>query len=359
MEQRPTLMDLSIAQTQDLVVAKGGRPFHGKSLRRWVFERGVHSPEGWTDLPLALRTRLADELPVFRGSAGEQIRARDGAVKFLTHFPSKRDATGRGAVETVHLPSARRSGAATLCVSTQIGCPVKCPFCASGRDGLDRSLESGEILEQFVRGFAIGPVDRAVVMGIGEPLLNYPALERALGVVREELGLGARRITVSTVGFPERLAKIARSSPGFQLAISLHSPFDEQRARLIPLMADIPVEAVLRAGDDWFEVTGREITYEYVLLAGENDSEQHAREVANKLRGRRATVNLIPYNPSGTEAFDRPDAPSAEAFREVLIQAGIVATVRWSKGLGADAACGQLRASQLAGPAGESLTGST
>lgn len=357
MEARPTLMDLSPEETQAWVVAAGGRPFHGRSLRTWVFERGVLEPELWTDLPRIVREKLAAELPVFRGTAGARIEAKDGAVKFLTHFEATQSESGtrrgRGAVETVHLPSSRPSGAATLCVSTQIGCPVKCPFCASGRDGLVRSLEAGEILEQFVRGFAIGPVDRAVVMGIGEPLLNYPALERALRVVREELGLGARRITVSTVGFPERLAKVARSSPGFQLAISLHSPYDEQRGELVPLMADIPVEDVLLAGDDWFEVTGREVTYEYVLLAGENDSEPHARELARRLRGRRATVNLIPYNPSGADqpsgrdSFDRPTAPRADAFREVLTEAGIVATVRWSKGLGAEAACGQLRASQL------------
>ena len=336
-----TLLELTPQETERAVEALGGRPFHARSLRTWVLARGVTDPEGWTDLPMRLRERLADELPVFAGSERLRTEAPDGAVKLLTELPARR---GRGgAVETVFLPSSRPGGGATLCVSTQLGCPVRCPFCASGRDGLERSLDAAEILEQYVRGFQLGRVDRSVVMGIGEPLLNFPALASALEVVRGEMGLGARRITVSTVGFPERLRKLAPTRPGFQLAISLHSPFDEQRAELVPLMADVPVEEVLRAGDDWFAKTGREVTYEYVLLAGENDRAEHASELARRLTGRRATVNLIPYNPTEGDRWRRPEAADVEAFRATLERADLVATVRWSKGLGADAACGQLR----------------
>ncbi len=335
------LLELTPAETVERVLALGGKAFQAKSLRRHVLERGVLDYEAMTDLSKGLRERLSRELPILRGQERDSVSAGDGAVKLLLGFPERRGIAG--SVEVVHLPSRRKSGAATLCVSTQVGCPVRCPFCASGRDGLDRSLTGGEILEQFVRGRAIGPVDRAVIMGIGEPLLNYPALEHALDAVHDEMGLGTRRVTVSTVGFPDRLRALAPKRPRFQLAISLHTPFDEQRDELVPAMAGTPVEDILAAGDDWFEQTGREITYEYVLLGQENDTPEHADGLIRRLRGRRCSVNLIPYNPTEKDPWRRPDGERAEAFRAALEEGGLVATVRWSKGLGADAACGQLR----------------
>lgn len=180
-------------------------------------------------------------------------------------------------------------------------------------------------------------------MGIGEPLLNIANLTAALDLVREHFELGARRITVSTVGFPERLHRLARTSPGFQLAISLHTPDQDQRDELVPAMAGVPIEDVLRAGDDWFDVTSREVTYEYVLLGGVNDTPGHADRLIERLRGRRCSVNLIPYNPSPEMAFDRPDVGTATGFQAYLAEHGIVATVRWSRGLDGSAACGQLR----------------
>jgi 23S rRNA (adenine2503-C2)-methyltransferase len=237
---------------------------------------------------------------------------------------------------------------ATLCVSTQVGCPVGCPFCASGQLGLVRNLESHVIVEQYVRGAAIGPLGRSVVMGMGEPLLNYANLSRALDVVHDEMGLGSRKVTVSTVGFPERLRKLAPLKPRFQLAISLHTPDQEQRDVLVPAMKGVPIEEVIAAGDDWFEKTGREITYEYVLLGGENDSEGHARRLAERLRGKRCTVNLIPFNAVSGSPYRRMRSEDVERFRLTLERARVVATVRWSRGQESDAACGQLRVRRLA-----------
>jgi 23S rRNA (adenine2503-C2)-methyltransferase len=230
-----------------------------------------------------------------------------------------------------------------VCVSTQVGCPVACPFCASGKLGLARNLAAHEIVEQLVRARALGPLARAVVMGIGEPLLNVANLFAALDVVHDEMGLGARKVTVSTVGFPERLRRLAPEKPRFQLAISLHSPDDEQRWELVPAMRGVPVEDVLQAGDFWFAETGREVTYEYVLLAGVNDTQDHARRLARRLAGRRCTVNLIPFNPVDDSPYGRPDEARIESFRRILAAAGVVATVRRSRGVEADAACGQLR----------------
>ncbi len=334
-----SLLALTPAETEAAVTALGGRHFHARSLRRHVFGEGRLHLAAMTDLPASLRARLAEELPILAGEERARSAAPDGTIKLLTAFPGR----GGSGVETVFIPSRQDGQGATLCVSTQIGCPVRCPFCASGKAGLERGLAGAEILEQFVRGRALGPLSRSVVMGIGEPLLNLPALEFALEAVRSEIGLGARRITVSTVGFPQRLRKLAERRPAFQLAISLHSPDDEQRARLVPLMAEVPVEEVLAAGDFWFEVTGREVTYEYVLLGGENDSPGHARRLAERLRGRRATVNLIPYNPIPGESYRRPEPGRVADFQRSLSESGLVATVRWSRGLEADAACGQLR----------------
>jgi 23S rRNA (adenine2503-C2)-methyltransferase len=294
-----------------------------------------------TSLPCALRGRLARELPILAGSETERRVAPDGTTKLLIAFPSE---GGReGAAEAVYIRSSTPGRGATLCVSTQAGCPVGCPFCASGQAGLARNLEAHEIVEQFARGRALGPVARAVAMGMGEPLLNWDNLARALAVIHDEMGLGARRVTVSTVGFPERLVRAARGRPRCELAISLHSPDQEQRDRLVPAMRGVPIADVIAAGDEWFRETGREVTYEYALLGGENDAIGHAERLATLLGGRRATVNLIPYNPVEGGAFERPAAASVERFRAALERRGLVATVRWSKGLAADAACGQLR----------------
>ena len=287
------------------------------------------------------------ELPILSGRELARRVAADGTTKLLVEFPRRRaeDAT----VEMVHMPSlyvdeaGEPEAGATVCVSTQVGCPIACPFCASGKLGLSRSLESHEILEQFARGRALSPLSRCVVMGMGEPLLNYENLARALAVVHDEMGLGSRKITVSTVGFPDRLRAIALTKPRFQLAISLHSAVQEERDELVPAMRGVPIEDVLAAGDDWFEKTGREVTYEIVLLAGVNDAAARARALAERLRERRCTVNLIPFNAVADSPYRRPAHAAIETFRETLARAGIVATVRFSRGVESDAACGQLR----------------
>jgi len=339
--QRLSLFALAPDELRSRIEGLGGRPFHASVVRREVLERGVLDYAEMTGLPSRVREGLAAEVPIFAGREIERRTTRDGATKLLVEFERRdnRDAT----IELVHIPATKRGRDATLCVSTQAGCPVACPFCASGLAGLSRNLQAHEIIEQYLRGRAVGPLARSVVMGIGEPLLNYENLKTALGVISTEFGLGARKLTVSTVGFPERVRRAARDKPRFQLAISLHTPDDDQRAELVPAMADTPIDEVLAAGDDWFEQTGREITYEYVLLGGTNDSREHAERLAQRLAGRRASINLIPYNPSPDLAYRRPRPDVVDAFCARLVEAGLVATVRWSRGLDGDAACGQLR----------------
>jgi 23S rRNA (adenine2503-C2)-methyltransferase len=349
-----SLLALTPEELTARVVELGGRPFQARSIRRHVLARGVLEYDAMTDLPRALRASLAAELPILSGTELRRSTASDRTTKLLIEF------AGGAAIETVHIPARVRASdrgerrGATLCVSTQAGCPVGCPFCASGLAGLKRNLEAHEIVEQSLRGRALGPLARSVVMGIGEPLLNADNVVAALAVVNAELGLGARKITLSTVGFPERVRKLAlvhAGRPPFQLAISLHTPVQAQRDALVPAMAGTPIDDVLGAGDFWFDTTGREVTYEVALLGGENDSAGHAARLAERLRGRRATVNLIPYNPVGAPggpAYARPSPEAVERFRALLESHGVVATVRWSRGLEADAACGQLRLSARA-----------
>ncbi len=325
----------------------GGKPFHARIARTELLKNGVLEYAAMSALPSRLRARLEAELPLLASREVTRTHAADGAVKLLLAMePGEGRAAARAAgVETVFIPShqAKQGKGATVCVSTQVGCPVGCPFCASGKLGLERNLQAHEIAEQFARARSLGVLSRAVVMGMGEPLLNFENLARAIEIVQSELELGARKITVSSVGFPERVRRAARANPRFQLAISLHSVDQAQRDELVPAMRGVPVEDVLAAGDDWFEATGREVTYEVVLLSGSNVSAEHARRLAQALRARRATVNLIPFNPLYDGAYRRPAPAEVERFRSLLEAAGVVTTVRWSRGLDSDAACGQLR----------------
>ncbi|MBK7644105.1 MAG: 23S rRNA (adenine(2503)-C(2))-methyltransferase RlmN [Planctomycetes bacterium] len=347
-EKPQTLLSLDREELEARVIALGGRSFHARIARENVLAKGLLDYAQMTSLPAGLREALRAELPILAGSESARSVAADKTTKLLIAFPQAKAARDVS-VETVHMPSLYEAEegehvpGATLCVSTQAGCPVGCPFCASGQLGLARNLEAHEILEQYVRGRALGPLARSVVMGMGEPLLNYTALATALDAVHDEMGLGSRKVTVSTVGFPERLRELAPQKPRFQLAISLHTPDQEQRDLLVPAMKGVPIEDVLAAGDDWFQKTGREITYEYVLLGRDNDSLGHAERLAQRLRGRRCTVNLIPFNPVEGSPFKRPGSREVEFFRAELEAEGIIATVRWSRGLESDSACGQLR----------------
>jgi 23S rRNA (adenine2503-C2)-methyltransferase len=335
------------------VEARGGRPFHVKILREQVLANGVLKYSEMTSLPAGLRDSLAESIPILSCKEIDRTVARDNTTKLLLGFPSNGEGEAWNSVETVHIPPLRKrsEAGATLCVSTQVGCAVACPFCASGRAGLVRNLAAHEILEQYLVGRSLGRIARSVVMGIGEPLHNFQATDAALRLVHEEFGLGARKIILSTVGFPDKVRRAADTKPPYQLAISLHTPYDEQRDELVPAMKGTPIEDVLNAGDYWFEQTGREITYEYVLLGGTNDTPNHAEELAQRLAGRRCGVNLIPFNPVRESGFGRPNTDDAEGFREHLEDQGIVATIRWSRGLESDAACGQLRLHKGVAPA--------
>jgi 23S rRNA (adenine2503-C2)-methyltransferase len=224
-----------------------------------------------------------------------------------------------------------------------------CVFCATGLDGVIRNLTTGEIIEQMLQLqrllSAEERLSNIVVMGMGEPLMNLDALMPALAAATDAdgLGIGVRRVTISTVGLPKGIRRLAEMDCPYHLAVSLHAPDDEIRNRLVPANRSIGMEAILAAADEYFDRTGRRVTYEYVLLEGINDQPEHARGLVKFLRGRPALVNLIPYNPAPGLPYHTPSAIATAEFVEILTRGGLTANIRYRKGEGIQAACGQLR----------------
>ncbi|MBI1314332.1 23S rRNA (adenine(2503)-C(2))-methyltransferase RlmN [bacterium] len=335
-----SILDLSLAELDQWCSARGERAFRVKQIRGWLFGKRAASFDGMNDLPKALRQTLADEFTLFDGSVVRHQVAKDRTEKLLIEQPDK---------QTVECVLMREPDRRTICISTQVGCAMGCVFCASGMLGLKRNLSRAEILEQILRlDRLLEPDERLtniVVMGIGEPLQNLPTLLSVLDEVTADdgLGLSPRRITVSTVGLPAKIEELARSGKPYNLAVSLHAPNDELRTRLVPVNSNIGIDAILAAADSYFEITGRRVTYEYVLLGGLNDGPEHASQLAALLRHRNAHVNLIPMNGVETLPFAEPTAPRVDEFVHILESSGTAATVRKRKGADIDAACGQLR----------------
>ena len=300
-----------------------------------------------SNLPKALRAEMAEAMQLWTTEIVRHTQADDGTEKLLLQL-----ADG-GQVECVLLRDRVRR---TICISTQVGCGMGCVFCASGLDGVDRNLTTGEIIEQVLRLQHLLSDDErlshVVVMGMGEPLANLDALLPALEEINRPDGLeiGHRRITISTVGLPASIERLARTNASYRLAVSLHAPNDELRNELVPINKKIGLTAILKAVDNYFDVSGRRLTFEYVLLADLNDDPQHARELAQLLRGREALLNVIPYNPVAGLPYQTPSHSRQVQFREILEAGGIRVHFRHLKGDHIDAACGQLRRSQTTPP---------
>ena len=337
------LLDPDTAPILDAWLAERGQPaFRARQIRKWVFQKRAGGWDEMTDLPHRLRQDLAGQFVLWTARPARHTRSDDGTEKLLLEL-----ADG-GRIECVLLRDDVRR---TICISTQVGCGMGCVFCASGLDGVDRNLTSGEIIEQMLQlNRLLGADERlshVVVMGMGEPLANVDRLLPALAVASraDGLGISARRITISTVGLPKAMRRLSDSDARYRLAVSLHAPNDELRNRLVPVNAKIGLDAILEEADRYFAVSGRQLTFEYVLLADVNDSAEHAHQLARLLRGREALLNVIPYNPVAGLPYQTPTAQARETFRRILEQAGIRVKFRHRKGDQIDAACGQLRRS--------------
>jgi 23S rRNA (adenine2503-C2)-methyltransferase len=317
---------------------RGEKPLRIKQIRRQILANRAESFDAMTDLPKQLRENLTADWNVFGTTIHQQLTATDGTFKLLLRLHDDR------VIECVLLSEANRR---TACISTQVGCGMGCVFCASGLDGVARNLSTSEIVEQLVRLRNLLPAEdrltNIVVMGMGEPLANLDNLLAALAVVgqKDALDIGQRNITISTVGLPAKIGKLADANKAYHLAVSLHAPNDESRAKIVP--THVGLSEILEAADAFYKRTGRQVTYEYVLLGGLNDSKADAHQLADLLRGRQAHVNLIPFNPVEGLPYRRPADGVTETFVAILQQAGISAKVRKTKGGQIDAACGQLR----------------
>jgi 23S rRNA (adenine2503-C2)-methyltransferase len=347
------------------------RAFRAGQILEWVYRHGEVEPARMTSLPASERDLLAREMTFLAGTVVRHQVATDETQKLLIEWgsgagdeepgaPERRGGSGDGCAETtalavltasrqtecVMIPAGRRR---TACVSTQVGCPVGCRFCASGLGGLEGNLSAGRIVEQawrLSRLLGVGRLTNVVFMGMGEPLANFAATVHAVRTLAAPWGMGisARKITISTVGLPAAIERLARPLDlPVTLALSLHAPSDELRRRLIPWAQHATIADLLSACQTWFEKTGREVTLEYTLLRGVNDGAEQARELAKLARTIRSRVNLIRYNEVAGLPFGRPRTADVLGFQRVLLEAGVNARIRRSRGRDIAAACGQLR----------------
>ena len=341
------------------VADRGLPPFTGKQLLDWVYRRGVIDPSAMTDLSKAARELVSREMRFEQGEIRRHLLATDGTQKLLMAWPREVEAregslaalplaepdADERRTECVMIPAEDRR---TACVSSQVGCPVGCRFCASGLGGLEGNLTRGRIVEQVWRLGRlehVGRISNVVFMGMGEPLANFEAVSGAIRTLNADwgLGIGARRITVSTVGLPAAIRKLMTFDLPVTLALSLHAPTDELRREIIPWAEYSTIPELLEACHEWFRKTGREITLEYILLGGFNDAPEHAMELARLARTIRANVNLIRWNEVDGLPYLRPDTERVHVFQDTLRTRGVNSHIRASRGRDIKAACGQLR----------------
>jgi 23S rRNA (adenine2503-C2)-methyltransferase len=337
---RPTdLAEFERPALEAALVARGHEGFRAGQIFRWVYRRGVTDPAAMTDLSLELRTQLADDFALTTPTLEQREVSADGTEKFLLRLVDGRH------IESVFIPD---TPSMTFCISTQVGCAMACAFCLTGKMGLIRNLTAGEIVGQVrVLAGALNMRETAfniVLMGMGEPLHNYDETMKALRMLADPQGfaLAPRRVTLSTVGLLPALERMASEPVMPNLAISLHAPTDALRGELVPLNKKYGVSEIIAACKRFPLQKRRRITFEYVLLAGVNDSPQDARRLARLLAGVKSKVNLIPLNAAAGIPFERPSDAAVDRFAKILAGAGLTVSVRKSRGRDIRAACGQL-----------------
>jgi 23S rRNA (adenine2503-C2)-methyltransferase len=334
------LLDLSPAEMEALAESLGAPPYRGRQLAQWIFVKGVTDLAAMSDLPKDFRAALAARASVEVPEVERRTPSQDGSQKLVLRY-------GDGArVQAVLMPDDDRL---TLCVSTQVGCGFACAFCYTGTMGLERNLSAGEIVAQVMlarEGLAAGlRITHIVYMGMGEPLANYTATVKSLRLLTDPqaFAFAPRRITVSTVGLVSGIERLAKENLRVNLAVSLHATSNEIRDRIMPVNRGFAIEELLAACRRFPLPFRQRMTFEYVLLEGINDSAEDARRLVKLMKGIRGKINLIPFNDWEGSSFARPPLARILDFQTVLLEHGIRATVRWSKGEDIGAACGQLR----------------
>ena len=370
------LLGRSLADLTAWVQQHGQPAYRGKQLHQWLYQQGARSLADISVFPKAWRAEMAAAGvgEVGRSHLHYRAEAPDGTVKFLLRLQDgqiieavgiptfrRESAAKRQRLDAAHQDSAFPSSSShsdtspysrlTVCVSSQVGCPMACDFCATGKGGYVRNLEPHEIIDQVltVQEDFGQRVSNIVFMGMGEPLLNTENVLAAVRSLNTDVGIGQRAMTLSTVGIPGHIRQLAQHQLQVTLAVSLHASNQALRETLIPTARRYPLEALIDECRDYVQITGRRISFEYILLAELNDRPEHADQLAQHLRGFQNHVNLIPYNPIQEVDYKRPDPRRVQSFVQALQDHHIAVSVRYSRGLEADAACGQLRASRKDG----------
>lgn len=346
--ERASLIGMDLGDLREAVVACGGKAFQAKQLAQWLYGKRELSIDQMSNLSKELRAKLGQQYSTLTSSVRAREESGEGTTKLGIRLHDNM------IIEAVLMRETRADGAerVTACISTQAGCAMGCLFCASGQLGLKRHLTAGEILEQLLhlselmreQALPTNWLTNVVVMGMGEPLHNYDNLLKALTILNSEWGFhfGARRVTVSTVGLPDRIRQLAEQGYQFNLAISLHGVDDASRTALIPTNAGLA--KILDAAKYYFEQTRREVTFEYTLVGGKNDDLDTAQRLVELVKDfPRANVNLIPMNPVENSGLETPTTDAVNIFTEELRMAGVNVHVRRRRGRRVQAACGQLR----------------
>jgi len=337
---RNHLLDLNPQELKQWLTDHNHSAYRADQIFQWLYQQRVKRWKEMANLPAPLQQELAQAFFLYRAELQNTSQSKDGTCKLLLRWPDGQT------TETVMIPDKKR---VTVCVSSQVGCPVRCAFCASGLDGLERSLHSGEIVEQLLWvARRLDPdqrISNVVFMGMGEPLANYDHVIRAVKIINAPwaLGIGARHITISSVGLPERIRKLAHEPLQFTLAISLHSGDEAVRQSLIPWVKRTTTDELFEAINYFYQQTHREVTLEYIILDGINNLIDDAEKLTHWAKQSRCNVNLIHYNEVSDLPFKRASAQSTQQFKQWLVSRGINAHIRPSRGRDIDAACGQLR----------------
>lgn len=340
------LKSLQLTELQEKLGALAEPVYRATQVADWLYKKRVTTIDGMTDLPRALREKLSREFTLGQLETVRVLGSKDTTRKFLFRLDDE------SLIESVLIPASpalygERSDRRTICISTQVGCAYGCKFCASGLDGFSRNLRPDEIVDQIIaveRGSG-EKIDNIVFMGMGEPLANLDNLMRAIRIINAPwgLGIGARRITVSTSGLAPQIRKLADDPTQIRLAVSLHGASDEVRGRIMPVNRRYNLETLLAACDYYVARKKQRLTFEYILIAGINDMDEQAHLLARYARRLSAKVNLIPYNTVEGLEWSRPSRHRQEKFFSILRDHGVAATLRREKGHDIAAACGQLR----------------
>lgn len=343
------LFGLPVEGIVDWCRTRGLPAFRGRQVATWFYARRTVDYAAMTDLPEPLRARFAEEVPVHLPRLGMERKSRDGTKKYVVELIDGQ------VVETVWMPMRPAEGEKapkfTACISTQVGCALGCTFCATATLGLKRHLTPGEIVAQVLllqNRMAPERLTNLVLMGMGEPLHNFDSVVSALGAITGEPGmkLAAKRVTVSTVGLVPEIYRLAETGLGVRLAVSLNATTDVTRNKSMPVNRRYPLAKLMEAARDYAKATDDRVTFEYVVIEGENDTREDALRLAALVRGIPCKVNLIPYNPNPQFDWRRPQTDRLTAFRDVLYPRCPAVTIRYSKGADIGAACGQLAAAR-------------